>query len=1248
MHGGLAAQSAELLVLAVSVTAELRFSPPVLLGAKNGIHLPPARKGVPAIDVHANISHVDTFYRLGPTADGQMAMFGQYADGPVPRGANTTPQLLSTDSGRSWTNGGRVRCGGSRQTADCFDYSPGLQTATGVRYIGNAVPRPIGAPPWTDYVNSHATEYTLSANGSAVDVRRISRPVRFFGGQLKTHAGCNLRWSRTLAGGIGFQGHGATQLSNGDWLLQAGACIGNLSRHDGPLRGYYAQSLVSFRSSDGWTWQYTATVAAAQQYDWSYYGPGGGESALAVLSDRKTVISVVRFDGNGGCDAIIPDDGHGPTTLSHYANYHQSYTRDGGTTWTRLRSIPRLGCVRPRLLMLSPTGPLLLSGGRACNQPATVGDRGVLLWMNLDGMAGANGVDYNSTWKRISVTAHHNRLWKGDPSFKFPSPALPFDTQAYTSLISTHPNQAVLTYNKYWCFGAPSDNARTPGGQATYPCRPPAENYSYAPSTSFAMTLQWSPPSPPSSPPEIDNGRLAYMGAYTATAQNLSGWANLVFVEHEFQVEEARKLGMRCLVRIDKLLFNKTESGGFSGGLRSDAAQMWARFLPNATRMMASSAIGFDLGDELADDGVPVAEIEAAAAMVRAQFPSAVIWINAAGWTVAGECRPEHMSQYPDWRPGCNASSLWQNIPPSVTWFSIDYYFASRTSVFFASAVQARLYHERFVYPKLSSHHRILLLPPAMGSVCKAYGCGLDCWSNQTYAIAKDTYAWAQEDPRVVAIAPYRLTTNPVARCDGATHWHATDLGLESLPRTFGLWKQIGRNITAKHAPVKVDEQLKCDQAKSPSRWLATGTRLQSVTQGNDGIRAFYIDAMDKAFPDITPASAVSTSVPIELWRGDHQPFQIALISTRSMTIVPKYVSESRGGPTVEWLRVSYVNVTTPVNNESRTGMFPDPLPSIRPQGEHLKPGSAVIFWITVHAPHHIASGTYVGTLQFEDADADANVDHNLLNITIIANVLNLSIPPPESATQITDARAMMARIDPTHCINEGPRMNAGCNLSIAIVKQWYHNMAEHRINSAVFGGVYPQIRATISSDLTHVQLDTQQFDDIMTFLVHELGFRKWRFPDPAGCTSRLTTIYHSLVPTEEWTFCCVQNRSASTGLSVLSVPVLRPGANHSSKFIDLNPEFKRLFTLIYAPVANHMQQKGWLENSYISPVDEMNWDNLSHAILRQLVIFFKKLLGVKVHNVRFPLPGGSPIWYKEDASTLPIPAKVTDWYDVR
>ena len=223
-------------------------------------------------------------------------------------------------------------------------------------------------------------------------------------------------------------------------------------------------------------------------------------------------------------------------------------------------------------------------------------------------------------------------------------------------------------------------------------------------------------------------------------------------------------------------------------------------------------------------------------------------------------------------------------------------YFASRTSVFFASAVQARLYHQQFVYPKLSPHHRILLLPPAMGSVCEGYGCSLDCWTNQTHAIAQDTYAWAQEDDRVVAIAPYRLTTNPgPARCDGPTHWHATDLGLESLPQTFELWKAIGRNITSRTSV----RRAKSDDGRHTTLWLVPNARTidfarrhaDAVTRIMLGFKCIEIEdngtVKDNGHCHNSTLRELQQQTGVELWPEIHIAAASMLNGTWKKTFAP-------------------------------------------------------------------------------------------------------------------------------------------------------------------------------------------------------------------------------------------------------------------------------------------------------------------------------------------------------------------------
>ena len=58
-----------------------------------------------------------------------------------------------------------------------------------------------------------------------------------------------------------------------------------------------------------------------------------------------------------------------------------------------------------------------MSGGRLCVENMT----GIFLWVNEDGMGGFDEPAGNGTktFVRHSITAQHNRLWKGDPKYLF-------------------------------------------------------------------------------------------------------------------------------------------------------------------------------------------------------------------------------------------------------------------------------------------------------------------------------------------------------------------------------------------------------------------------------------------------------------------------------------------------------------------------------------------------------------------------------------------------------------------------------------------------------------------------------------------------------------------------------------------------------------------------------------------------------------------------------------------------------------
>lgn len=113
-------------------------------------------------------------------------------------------------------------------------------------------------------------------------------------------------------------------------------------------------SIVAIRSTDNYNWQYHGVVANASGpggYPNSTFGPD--ENDVALLADGKTLLCVMRMDGDSSC------------STNSYKLYAAIYSHDDGATWSRAVPIPGAGCARPRLLKLEG-GPLILSGGRLC------------------------------------------------------------------------------------------------------------------------------------------------------------------------------------------------------------------------------------------------------------------------------------------------------------------------------------------------------------------------------------------------------------------------------------------------------------------------------------------------------------------------------------------------------------------------------------------------------------------------------------------------------------------------------------------------------------------------------------------------------------------------------------------------------------------------------------------------------------------------------------------------------------------
>lgn len=195
------------------------------------------------------------------------------------------------------------------------------------------------------------------------------------------------------------------------------------------------------------SWRLHGVIANASDYPCSTEGPS--EHDIVALADGR-LMAVFRTDGG---------DGHG------WQPYSQTFSEDDGRSWSPGKMMANgltgvNGTARPRLLRLK-SGPVLLAGGRYTKDPArwTTSWGGRIswepaVWVNYKG----DGVD----WEMHSISYQHNLL-EPNSTLHFttcvndtgpscapicaPNCKITRTSSAYTSILATSDNSAVITYD---------------------------------------------------------------------------------------------------------------------------------------------------------------------------------------------------------------------------------------------------------------------------------------------------------------------------------------------------------------------------------------------------------------------------------------------------------------------------------------------------------------------------------------------------------------------------------------------------------------------------------------------------------------------------------------------------------------------------------------------------------------------------------------------------------------------------------
>lgn len=101
----------------------------------------------------------------------------------------------------------------------------------------------------------------------------------------------------------------------------------------------------------------------------------------------------------------------------------------------------------------------------------------------------------------------------------------------------------------------------------------------------------------------------------------------------------------------------------------------------------------------------------------------------------------------------CGVSHADYQIPSALDWMSIDMYHMSGPAQGWVDTFP-RTFYQKYIYPNLTASQHVLLVPGSFGSNVNR-DCDNACYDIMCAQDASEFWAWAQQDDRVAAIAPW-------------------------------------------------------------------------------------------------------------------------------------------------------------------------------------------------------------------------------------------------------------------------------------------------------------------------------------------------------------------------------------------------------------------------------------------------------------------------------------------------------------
>lgn len=314
--------------------------------------------------------------------------------------------------------------------------------------------------------------------------------------------------------------------------------------------------------------------------------------------------------------------------------------------------------------------------------------------------------------------------------------------------------------------------------------------------------------------------------------------------------------------------------------------------------------------------------------------------------------------------------------------------------------------------------------------------------------------------------------------------------------------------------------------------------------------------------------------------RNEYESVQI-LIRTQTdeeLTVVPGTLTSDGAilpGSICDVGQLVFLDVT-PKYAFIPAGWYPDPILPINPV--RATSGKTTAIWLTWYVPEGTMPGTYTGSVAVRGGSGE-------LTVPVEFKVWDFTLP------KVSELDTGACLVDPHVFEIEDSdiyKAEAGADPQ-ELIERYYKNLTDHRITEYTHGPVLPDIKLYVASGGASY-FDAAGFERSMTFMM-ENGIRVVRFPG-IRMIKYAAGGGHSIPLDVQWKF-------ADREMRIFT----------DNTMTQIDPDFEKVFLDIYGKVVAYLKQKGWLENTIVSFIDEPDMGNARtmNGTL-QIAQLFKKL----------------------------------------